>query len=363
MAGTENFFEFPLVLPVFFESFEQGILYNELNCMLGDDKRMKSVCKRVTFAAVLIAVLLIMLGIAQVNSYAADTPQLAIGSVSAEGKDTVAVPVTIKNNPGITTICFSIEYDNSVLALSKIKNGSLLGGQMNSDRIDKIPYYCGWINALQKNNCTEDGILATLYFDVKDSSKVSKAEIKIADKSFEAYDSDIRSKNFALTNGQVIFKSSSDGNGNGGVVPNPSEPGGSDNPGDKPGDNTQDPGDKPQEPDKADDNNAVAKDIAAVKAGKVIIKGKSFSSKTRKVTLRYAASGYDGKLKGYQISRSVKKTTGYKKTGSTVKTKWTSKKFKKVKRTYYYKVRGYKIIDGRAYYTKWSKPVKVVIKK
>lgn len=319
--------------------------------MLGDDKRMKSVCKRLTLVVALIAVFLIMLGITQVNSYAADTPQLAIGSVSAEGKDTVAVPVTIKNNPGITTICFSIEYDNSVIELSKIENGSLLGGQMNSDRIDKIPYYCGWINALQKNNCTEDGTLATLYFKVKDSSKVSKAEIKILDKSFEAYDSDIRSKKFTLINGQIIFKNSSSGSGS--VIPNPSEP----------GDNTQDSGDKPQEPDKADDNNAAAKDIAAVKAGKVIIKGKSFSSKTRKVTLRYAASGYDGKLKGYQISRSVKKTTGYKKTGSTVKTKWTSKKFKKVKRTYYYKVRGYKIIDGKTYYTKWSKPVKVIIKK
>ena len=319
--------------------------------MLGDDKIMKSVCKRLTLVVALIAVFLIMLGITQVNSYAADTPQLAIGSVSAEGKDTVAVPVTIKNNPGITTICFSIEYDNSVIELSKIENGSLLGGQMNSDRIDKIPYYCGWINALQKNNCTEDGTLATLYFKVKDSSKVSKAEIKILDKSFEAYDSDIRSKKFTLINGQIIFKNSSSGSGS--VIPNPSEP----------GDNTQDPGDKPQEPDKADDNNAAAKDIAAVKAGKVIIKGKSFSSKTRKVTLRYAASGYDGKLKGYQISRSVKKTTGYKKTGSTVKTKWTSKKFKKVKRTYYYKVRGYKIIDGKTYYTKWSKPVKVIIKK
>lgn len=324
--------------------------------MLGDDKKMKSVCKRLTLIAVLIAVFLIMLGVTQVNSYAADTPQLAIGSVSAEGKDTVAVPVTIKNNPGITTICFSIEYDSSVLELSKLENGSLLGGQMNSDRIDKIPYYCGWINALQKNNCTDDGTLATLYFKVKDSSKVSKAEIKITDKSFEAYDSDIRAKKFTLTNGQIIFKNSSSG---GGVIPIPSNPGISDNL----GDNTQEPGDKPQEPDKADDNNTAGKDIAAVKAGKVIIKGKSFSSKTRKVTLRYAASGYDGKLKGYQISRSVKKTTGYKKTGSTVKTKWTSKKFKKVKRTYYYKVRGYKIIDGRTYYTKWSKPVKLSIKK
>lgn len=327
--------------------------------MLGDDKKMKSVSKRLTLIAVLIAVLLIMLGITQVNSYAADTPQLAIGSVSAEGKDTVAVPVTIKNNPGITTICFSIEYDSSVLELSKIENGSLLGGQMNSDRIDKIPYYCGWINALQKNNCTEDGTLATLYFKVKESSKVSKAEIKISDKSFEAYDSDIRSKKFTLINGQITFKNSSSGGGGGDVVPNPSNPGISD----EPGGNTHEPGDKPQDSDKADDNNTVAKDIAAVKAGKVVIKGKSFSSKTRKVTVRYTASGYDGKLTGYQISRSVKKTAGYKKVGKTAKTKWTSSKIKKGKKTYYYKVRGYKVIEGKTYYTKWSKPVKLSIKK
>lgn len=311
---------------------------------------MKSVCRRATFIASLIAVILTIFCIVQVNSYAAGSPQLAIGSVSADGSDTVAVPVTITDNPGITTVCFSIEYDNSVIALSKVENGSLLGGQMNSDSIDKIPYYCGWINALQKTNCTEDGTLATLYFKVKDSSKVSKAEIKIAEGSFEAYDSDIRSKKFTLTDGQIVFKTGSGGS-SGGIIPNPLVP-----------DKTDEQGDEVKEPDKADDD-STAKEIAAVKAGKVIIKKKSFSSKTRKVTLRYAASGYDGKLTGYQISRSVKKTAGYKKQTNTTKTKWISSKFKKVKKTYYYKVRGYKVIDGKKYYTKWSSPVKVKIKK
>lgn len=57
---------------------------------------------------------------------------------------------------------------------------------------------------------------------------------------------------------------------------------------------------------------------------------------------------------GYQVWKSTKKTSGFRKIGSTKNFKFTNKAGLKANTTYYYKVRGYKTINGNIYYTKWT---------
>jgi fibronectin type 3 domain-containing protein len=82
--------------------------------------------------------------------------------------------------------------------------------------------------------------------------------------------------------------------------------------------------------------------------GKLTASSKSTSYNS--VTLSY------GSVHGaseYEIYRSTKKTSGFKKIATTSNTSYTNKSLA-VNSTYYYKVRGKQISSGKAYYTNWS---------
>ncbi len=64
------------------------------------------------------------------------------------------------------------------------------------------------------------------------------------------------------------------------------------------------------------------------------------------------------KVSGYEIYRSKKKSSGYVKTAKTKKVSWKDKKNTGKQRKYYYKVRGYRVVNGTTIYTRWSKIVR-----
>ena len=75
-----------------------------------------------------------------------------------------------------------------------------------------------------------------------------------------------------------------------------------------------------------------------------------------KVTLTWKKTkGY--KADGYQIYRSVKKDGVYRSIGKTTAKKYTNSSSLKKGTRYYYKVRGYRMMDKKIVYTKWSQIV------
>jgi hypothetical protein len=97
--------------------------------------------------------------------------------------------------------------------------------------------------------------------------------------------------------------------------------------------------------------------LAAIKAGvkKTTIKVSAKAAKSG-ITVKWSKSkGY--KVDGYQIYRSTKKSSGYKKIATTTNRKYKDKRSLKSGKKYYYKVRGYRKVNGKTVYTRWSKVI------
>ena len=99
-----------------------------------------------------------------------------------------------------------------------------------------------------------------------------------------------------------------------------------------------------------------AKIIKGVEKTTVTLKSKL--TKNKKILLSWTKSrGY--KVDRFQIYRSVKKNSGYGKkaffaTGNGEVSTYLNTKNLRTGKTYYYKLRGVRIIDGQKYYTQWS---------
>ena len=77
------------------------------------------------------------------------------------------------------------------------------------------------------------------------------------------------------------------------------------------------------------------------------------SSGKRYITVSWKVSEEIDGLK-YQVYKSTKKSSGYSKATSTSKLSYKNTSSLKKGTTYYYKVRGYKSIGGKTYYSAWS---------
>lgn len=82
--------------------------------------------------------------------------------------------------------------------------------------------------------------------------------------------------------------------------------------------------------------------------------GKSSGKRYIKVTWK-VSDDIDGMK--YQIWKSTKKSSGFRKLSSTSKLSYKNSSGLTKGKTYYYKVRGYKSIGGKTYYTNWSNVV------
>lgn len=77
-------------------------------------------------------------------------------------------------------------------------------------------------------------------------------------------------------------------------------------------------------------------------------------AKKGSITVKWTVKGDAAVADGYQIWKSTKKDSGYKKAFTTTKKSYKNTKGLKKGKRYYYKVRAYKVVDGKTVYSDWS---------
>ena len=90
---------------------------------------------------------------------------------------------------------------------------------------------------------------------------------------------------------------------------------------------------------------------AAVKGLKLTTKS---SAKKGSITVKWTVKGDASAADGYQVWKSTKQSKGYKKAITTAKKSYKNTKGLKKGTRYYYKVRAYKVVDGKNVYSDWS---------
>ena len=88
----------------------------------------------------------------------------------------------------------------------------------------------------------------------------------------------------------------------------------------------------------------------AVESLKIVARS---TAKKGSITVKWTVKG-EADIDGYQIWKSKKANSGYKKAFTTTKKSYKNSKGLKKGTRYYYKVRAYKVIDGKNVYSDWS---------
>ena len=132
-------------------------------------------------------------------------PYIWVDDVVFENGEMIRVPINIANNPGIIALLIRISYNTDMLELTEVENGTVFNksSAVFSRDLSTNPYGISWEDGLSASNNTNNGILATLVFRVKDDSIANKSEVTVTVDEDSTFDTDLNSVFFETISGVV----------------------------------------------------------------------------------------------------------------------------------------------------------------
>ena len=102
---------------------------------------------------------------------------LSVTKVVGQPGDTVDVCVVMYNNPGIVSMQLDVGYDPSILTLTNVTDGGLIGSAVHSNNLTLCPYRLTWANDLSTTNYTENGTIVTLTFTIAEDAAAGEYSV------------------------------------------------------------------------------------------------------------------------------------------------------------------------------------------
>ncbi len=149
------------------------------------------------------------------------TPQIVVSNVKANLGKSVDVTVSLKNNPGVIAVKFSISYDSAKMTLTGVSNGTIFENStfMAGKTLSAVPYTVYWEDALAEENYDADGVLVTYTFEIKDDAETGITPITLQMDNGSTFNYDMGEVAFNVVNGGVEITDRTPGDPNGdGVI-------------------------------------------------------------------------------------------------------------------------------------------------
>jgi len=115
-----------------------------------------------------------------------NAPQIIVNGSKARPGGTVAVRISLKNNPGIASMRLKVNYDSSVMSLVEVTDLGMIGSQIHSDQYTD-PYVLCWANDTISENFTSNGDVVILKFSISDSTAIGSYDISVS-YDYDRYD-------------------------------------------------------------------------------------------------------------------------------------------------------------------------------
>lgn len=123
-------------------------------------------------------------------------PKIVVGEVKGRAGETVEVPVTIVNNPGIAAMTLSFDYDKTKLELKEVKGSGLAGTWIILENVV-------WANENSLEDSTYNGVFLTFSFLIKDDVKEGDIPVSVSYDPGDISNVDLEDVDFILETGKI----------------------------------------------------------------------------------------------------------------------------------------------------------------
>ena len=151
-----------------------------------------------------------------------NAPYIVIDSKNAVIGGTVTVKVSLKDNPGVTSMRINVAYDSTLLTLTEVEyNAAMAGQSILPENIEALngSVVLYWVDGF--SNYEGDDVFATLTFDVSEDAVVdTTTTISVTYDAEDIYDADESNVTFFCKEGILTFIDYTPGDINGDGVLN-----------------------------------------------------------------------------------------------------------------------------------------------
>lgn len=161
------------------------------------------------FAVLMVVAMLFSSVAVSVFAQGENNGSIVVSNVMGNAGEMVSIDVSLANNPGFTCMILNISYDMDALELISVSDSGLIPGKNHTPNYNS-PYQLTWQNYTAESNFTDNGVIATLTFKIKDSAANGKYDIGVYYDvyNYEVTDAMLNPVSFDLINGSITVGSS-----------------------------------------------------------------------------------------------------------------------------------------------------------